>query len=377
MTGYVFTEISLQLGNFSVLAKCSEPSYTGEAEVLPCEAHLQDYQLRGCVDTRCSPAEDLEGYVITEGSLVYDDFDVSAACAAGFQGEAEVGCCQRPGAPYHLYGCAAIPRLPCGNWTVEKVEAFLLGLQSLAEDLTRHFQLVASLSNVTALPWIPAAQRASDRLAALRQAATKADHQRRQSTLEVLRRLGAAMAPLEPRDPQRREEFEGIAEEAEKTLEQMKESLESLGPGAAATDRDSGRSLQLSCNLVGIQRANERFDEALSNFQSIVPKMLPREVESLHRVLHSLEVLRHNLQALPESAECQRYFSGVEQLESDLAHYRSLFNPPAPAVSTAPRPAAVPLRPGQLEPLALELGRGPLARPMSTTGAALDARGFR
>ena len=132
--GYVFTEISLHLGNFSVLAKCSEPSYTGEAEVLPCKAHLQvwrcdvdvamvvvvalgmscgsklgtlqnsgwfiigpilvqygynsnvhnvqrtnigpiwvhclhclqGYQLRGCVDTRCSPAEDLEGYVITE-----------------------------------------------------------------------------------------------------------------------------------------------------------------------------------------------------------------------------------------------------------------------------------------------------------------------
>jgi hypothetical protein len=132
--GYVFTDISLHLGNFSVLAKCSEPSYTGEAEVLPCKAHLQvwrcdvdvamvvvvalgmscgsklgtlqnsgwfiigpilvqygynsnihnvqrtnigpiwvhclhclqGYQLRGCVDTRCSPAEDLEGYVITE-----------------------------------------------------------------------------------------------------------------------------------------------------------------------------------------------------------------------------------------------------------------------------------------------------------------------
>ena len=40
----------------------------------------------------------------------------------------------------------------------------------------------------------------------------------------------------------------------------VQESLESLGP-RAATD-DSGRSLQLSCNLLGIQRANERFDEA-------------------------------------------------------------------------------------------------------------------
>lgn len=374
VTGYVFTEISLHLGNFSVLAKCSEPSYTGEAEVLPCKAHLQGYQLRGCVDTRCSPAEDLEGYVITEGSLVYNDFDVSAACAAGFQGEAKVGCCQRPGAPYQLYGCAAIAISPCGNWSVEKVEAFLLGLQSLAKDLTKHFQLIASLSNVSSLPWTPAAQRASDMLAALRQAAMKAEYQRRQSALEVLRRLGAFVARLDPRSAE--EEFQGIAEEAEKTLEQMKE--EPPGP-AAATDRDLGRSLQLSCDLVGIQRANERFDEAVSNFRSVVPKMLPREVESLHRVLHSLEVLRHTLQALPEPAECQRYFSGVEQLESDLAHYRSLFNPPAPAgaPSHAPRPKAVPLRPGQLEPLELDLGRGPLARPMSTTGAALDARGFR
>ncbi|CAL1169140.1 unnamed protein product [Cladocopium goreaui] len=260
VTGYVFTEISLHLGNFSVLAKCSEPSYTGEAEVLPCKAHLQvwrcdvdvamvvvGYQLRGCVDTRCSPAEDLEGYVITEGSLVYNDFDVSAACAAGFQGEAKVGCCQRPGAPYQLYGCAAIAISPCGNWSVEKVEAFLLGLQSLAKDLTKHFQLIASLSNVSALPWTPAAQRA----------AMKAEYQRRQSALEVLRRLGAFVARLDPRSAE--EEFQGIAEEAEKTLEQMKE--EPPGP-AAATDRDLGRSLQLSCDLVGIQRANERFDEA-------------------------------------------------------------------------------------------------------------------
>ena len=36
-----------------------------------------------------------------QGSLVYNDFDVSAACAAGFQGEAKVGCCQRPGVGRH------------------------------------------------------------------------------------------------------------------------------------------------------------------------------------------------------------------------------------------------------------------------------------
>jgi len=55
----------------------------------------------------------------------------------------------------------------------------------LAQDLTKHFQLIASLSNVSALPWTPAAQRASDMLAALRQAAMKAEYQRRQSALEV------------------------------------------------------------------------------------------------------------------------------------------------------------------------------------------------
>lgn len=38
---------------------------------------------------------------------------------------------------------------------------------------------------------------------------------------------------------------------------------------------------------------------------------------------------------------------------------RSLFDPPAAAsASAAPRPKAVPLRPGQLEPLELALGRG-------------------
>ena len=43
-----------------------------------------------------------------------------------------------------------------------------------------------------------------------------------------------------------------------------------------------------------------------------------------------------------------------------MSHLRSLFNPPAAAAPTPPppRPRAVPLQPGTLESLELDLGRG-------------------
>jgi len=377
VTGYRFTEVSLRRGNFSVLVECFEP-FTGVAEVMPCKGHLQEYELRGCSSpTSCSPAKDLQGYVITEASLVFEDFDVSATCEEGYQGKAMVQRCPSPGSPYDLKGCSLLPSPSfsrCGNWTTPEVEDLIQKLQSLAKDLSKHFGRISILSNVSALPSTLGAQRASEALQQLQRAVATAERGKQQQALEVLRRQGAAAARLDPKSLEDEEDFEAISFELEAALVRLDSSVDtSNAPNAAASLG------QLNCDLDGLQRANGRFDEAVESFGTILPKMLPREVESLHRVLHSLEVLRHTLQGAPEASECQRYFSGVEQLESDLAHYRSLFNPPAAAAPTPPpsRPRAVPLQPGKLEPLELDLGRGPLPGGSLVGPTALDPRGFR
>eukprot|EP00434_Breviolum_minutum_P007663 symbB.v1.2.006758.t1/scaffold405.1/size210896/14 len=374
VTGYRFTEVSLRRGNFSVLVECFEP-FTGKAEVMPCKGHLQEYELRGCSSpTSCSPAKDLQGYVITEASLVFEDFDVSATCEEGYQGKAMVQRCQSPGSPYDLKGCSLLPSpSSCGNWTTPEVQDLIQKLQSLAKDLSKHFGRISTLSNVSALPSTSGALRASEALQQLQRAVATAERGKQQQALEVLRRQGAAVARLDPKSLEDEEDFEAISFELEAALVRLESSVDTApnAPNAAASLG------QLNCNLDGLQRANGRFDEAVESFGTILPKMLPREVESLHRVLHSLEVLRHTLQGAPEASECQRYFSGFPWIS--MSHLRSLFNPPAAAAPTPPppRPRAVPLQPGTLESLELDLGRGPLPGASRVGPTALDPRGFR
>ena len=95
----------------------------------------------------------------------------------------------------------------------------------------------------------------------------------------------------------------------------------------------------------------------------------------MHRVLHSLEVLRHTPLPL-EQEECSRYREGIDQLEKDLLHYRKLLEKDVKPLKPLPsRRKSMPLAPGALEPLEL-LGAAP-PRPRAPKGPALDARLFR
>lgn len=95
------------------------------------------------------------------------------------------------------------------------------------------------------------------------------------------------------------------------------------------------------CSEPAVRRAAATFDETLQSFREggLVRSMLPPELENLHRVVHSMEVLRHlllsdlrradgSIQMSSHGAEsqlskdCQRYFAGVGQLQSDLAYYQ-------------------------------------------------------
>merc|ERR1712083_1070573 len=126
--------------------------------------------------------------------------------------------------------------------------------------------------------------------------------------------------------------------------------------------------------------AAKRFDKVLRIFQGkMIQAMLPPEVENLHRVVHMLETLKHSLlhelggtegesslsmTPTPQLVnDCDRYFAGVRQLESDAAYYQELNSPKKAQSPDASKPAG---RAAQLEPLSLGGPRGP----------ALSARGF-
>ncbi|CAE8649563.1 unnamed protein product, partial [Polarella glacialis] len=163
----------------------------------------------------------------------------------------------------------------------------------------------------------------------------------------------------------------------------------------------------LGCTIDGVAAAAERFDVAASGFSGrVMNHMLPPEAENLHRIVHSLEVLKNSLlreldsssgdSRDPESqAGCSRYFSGVTQLEADLAHYRGLLAPkkvkkPPKVTPVASQPSqrkplqnlppSQPLRQGQLQPL--ELAPSGATRGFGTGAAggvrpALDVGSFR
>merc|ERR1719265_2875949 len=90
------------------------------------------------------------------------------------------------------------------------------------------------------------------------------------------------------------------------------------------------------CTDSTIAAAAQRFDQTVQAFRKGPRKrMLPGEVKNLQRVVHTLEVLRHSIlrdlpppgvQAMPTGDlvnSCQRYFAGVDQLESDLLYFNN------------------------------------------------------
>ena len=114
-TGYdalVETRLDTAIG-FSVSARCA-PGYEGAAVVEPCSTDGVPYTLDGCdpVDPAvCTSPADLTGYN-TPNEVELDTsaaggFDVTATCAANYEGTATATACVADG-PYALSGCVPI-----------------------------------------------------------------------------------------------------------------------------------------------------------------------------------------------------------------------------------------------------------------------------
>ena len=144
VTGYVVTEDSLRLDDFSVRASCSV-GFDGMALVSSCDEANRPYQLGGCKQLPClamnATATEAAGYVVTEVSLSPTDFRVLARCLPGFAGTAQARPCASPGEDYELTGCEAVPSC-LGAWTLQSLKGFAEDLGSLAKDLEAHLHTV-------------------------------------------------------------------------------------------------------------------------------------------------------------------------------------------------------------------------------------------
>ncbi|CAJ1420212.1 unnamed protein product [Effrenium voratum] len=350
-SGYILTEVSLAQEDFSVSASCAW-GFSGTARATRCAKAQEEYLVAGCRAACVAPTEaEAKCYRVTEVSLAFEAFDVSAACASDAGAEAAAARCARPGEAYELRGC---------RWSTQEVNAYARRLEAFASDLERHLAAATRAADFAArVPPSAAAERAAANLAALRAAGAGVAR-------EASRRLGARFARLDPRSPDSGvwQEFEAIAREAEEALAPVRGGTPAFAPASAGALAAGER-----CRGAALAQAARRFEELAEGFGGAAAQMLPREVETLHRVLHSLQVLQASLEATDaddadaspaESAasECQRYLQGLQQLEADLAHYRGLDStpkapkePPGPRRFAPPQPAA-PVR--QLEPLELK-----------------------
>ncbi|CAE7619180.1 obg [Symbiodinium sp. CCMP2592] len=396
--GYVLTEVSLDSEDFSVQASCDGSiGFDGLATARKCDEPQEPYSLSGC--TRTCLSNESVGYLVTETSLDRLNFEVSASCLPGWIGEAKAWPCSQVGEAYQLAGCSETkpdPASVCGlgslgsgsnsSWTLEQARAFAEELLQFAGDLEAQLLHVQRVANISALSKTPHAAACA---AALQQLGEEAQRQQlgaqrpRPWRLRALwRQLGARAAALDPRSPEAEtlRRFDSVTAEA-------KAALQAMGEAEAEAEEASPASLlrnsRAGCDLQSVEAAGKRFEETLQGFRGqVISNMLPREVENLHRVVHTLEVARNSLLAHFEAAddplqECERYFSGVSQLESDLAHYRNLLEPPKPQAQASPRPASQPLQAGQLPQLELAPSGSLPRAAIRGAGPALDARSFR
>ena len=354
--GYVVTEVSLDSEDFSVQASCDGSiGFDGLATARKCDEPQKPYSLSGCT-RRCLRNESV-GYLVTETSLDRLNFEVSASCLPGWIGEAKAWPCSQVGEPYQLAGCSetnAVCGLGSGSnssWSLEQARAFAEDLLQFAGDLEAQLLHVQRVANISALSKTLQAAACTSALQQLGAQAQEGSAQLR----SLWRQLGARAAALDPRSPEEEtlRRFDSVTAEAKAAL------ATALAMGKAEPSPLLINSGFPGCDLQSVEAAGKRFEETLQGFRGqVISNMLPREVENLHRVVHTLEVARNSLLAHFEAAddplqECERYFSGVSQLESDLAHYRNLLEPPKPQAQATPRPASQPLQAGQLPQLEL------------------------
>jgi len=106
--GYVVTESELFSTEFAVTAQCA-PGYHGKAAATPCDGNLAPYVLSGCErDKVCVSPKDTAGYLVDEQDLTMHDFQVNVTCAKGFSGAPSATLCPEEETSYTLAGCEKI-----------------------------------------------------------------------------------------------------------------------------------------------------------------------------------------------------------------------------------------------------------------------------
>lgn len=199
-----------------------------------------------------------------------------------------------------------------------------------------------------------------------------------------VRRLGARLARLGGKGSSA--DLDAISADSQEVLAQIERSI--VGGAQSTPQPESGMAEDGGCTVAVVAEAAKRFDAVARAFQGkVLNAMLPPEVENLHRVVHSLEVLKNSLlselkQGVRNDQECARYLSGVGQLEADLSHYKELTSPKRPPQESPGKGSSLPQPqqpPARLEPLVVDTG---LAAGGAGGGAgggrpALDVRSFR
>lgn len=122
--GYDLTVQELELWKFSATVSCAS-GYVGDAKVEKCDGHGLPYKIDGClptttttstttttttttIDEPCFAPKNAVGYKVTENSVHWTSFDVTATCADRFYGHAHVKICTKPDMIYYLSGCTRV-----------------------------------------------------------------------------------------------------------------------------------------------------------------------------------------------------------------------------------------------------------------------------
>lgn len=186
---------------------------------------------------------------------------------------------------------------------------------------------------------------ASTNLARLNVVARKLADKGDSSMLSEARRLGARFAREATED-----DFRQLVREI---LARAEKRLKFASSGKQRPEKNLQRRANPStsftwrpgsvCTIDDVNSASENFDVAVREFRGPLMKaLLPPEVENLHRVIHTMQVMKsallmelsHDSETKLQShddvsqsslvASCQKYFAGVGQIENDINHYKGL-----------------------------------------------------
>ena len=114
MAGYVLDSVACSGLQTGAIACETDPTCAAGYEGTPtesdysCGAEGAELTIGGCTEVVCTQPADITGYTVTDTQLnVVTGFDVTPACATGYEGTAAVSACTASG-DYTLSGCTAI-----------------------------------------------------------------------------------------------------------------------------------------------------------------------------------------------------------------------------------------------------------------------------